>query len=265
MNVEHAAVEIGNCAKQFFQFRRPLFPAQAFVEQFDEEIAIEGIELVEAMLLTHEIQPRAKIVAVVIQKSLVLDKIDKHQAVEHDRGIPFGVALDRDAVGEGLEERRVFFLELVVEFFGDALDIEGLLDTFISLARCKVAQRIKFRDVHAQGVELADEQVARLPFDVAMRAAERFARLAFHPIQEALGACLVREYEDIFRRNLRDRRMNGGAVIRFGSRAIGRGDFKNRNAGQFGDGRAVEANATFGFGVSGREGVRRIIPTEFVE
>ena len=65
-----------------------------------------------------------KVIPVAIQKAFSLDEIDKHQAVEHDGGIPFVIGAFGDA-GDKLEEGSVFLLKPVVETLGDALDIEA--------------------------------------------------------------------------------------------------------------------------------------------
>src|SRR5450759_663336 len=102
------------------------------MEEFQQEITIEGLELVGLMLLlSHRCQAIGEIVGVAIQgvlrlrseEALALDEIDEHQAVKHQRGIPFTVALRGDAL-DTVQESRVFELETIIEFLCDALDIE---------------------------------------------------------------------------------------------------------------------------------------------
>ena len=59
---------------------------------------------------------------VAVQKSLLLDEVDEHHAVEHQRGVPVPVALGRESLDELLEGGQLF-LEAVVEPFGDALHV----------------------------------------------------------------------------------------------------------------------------------------------
>ena len=94
------------------------------MEQAEQEVAVEGIELVLALFLCAQRQPVAQVVAVAVEKALALDEIDEHQAVEHDRGIPLAVGALGDAVDE-LEKRRMLLLELVVEALGHALHVKG--------------------------------------------------------------------------------------------------------------------------------------------
>ena len=54
--LELAAVQIRNPADEFFQFRRPLFPAQAFVKQLDEKAAVEEMKLILAVFRARQVQ-----------------------------------------------------------------------------------------------------------------------------------------------------------------------------------------------------------------
>src|SRR3989337_2724 len=76
------------------------------------------------MLLLGSVEPVTQVVAIAVEKSLALDEIDEHQPVEHHRGVPLMVLLDGNA-GDELEERGVLLAELVVEAFGNPLDVEG--------------------------------------------------------------------------------------------------------------------------------------------
>lgn len=102
------------------------------MEELQKEVAIEGVELVFTALLLYPFQAIGEIAGITIEqsgrlrikKTLALDEIDKHQAIEHQRGIPFSVSLRSDTVYE-IQEGCVFKLETIVEFFGDALNIES--------------------------------------------------------------------------------------------------------------------------------------------
>ena len=92
MDVEEAAVEVGNAAEELFQLRRRVLCRRAFVEEAEQEVAVERIELVLAVLLLGSAQPVAEIVVVAVEKALALDEVDEHQPVQHHRGVPFVVA-----------------------------------------------------------------------------------------------------------------------------------------------------------------------------
>ena len=64
-----------------------------------------------------------KVPGIAIKESFLLNEIDEHQPVEHERGIPLPVGINRNALDE-LQEVRVFLLELVVELLGDLVAVE---------------------------------------------------------------------------------------------------------------------------------------------
>ena len=113
MPLEHAAIEIRDVTDEFFQVRRAFLRAfaEAFVEQPQQEIAVERVELVPALFLLAAVEPVAKIIAVAVEKTFALDEINEHQAVEHDGRIPFVVGALGDA-GDEFQERSVFLLKL---------------------------------------------------------------------------------------------------------------------------------------------------------
>lgn len=69
-------------------------------------------------------EPVAEIVAVTGEEAFSLDKIDEHQAIEHDGGIPIAVGPIGDALDEA-EEVLPVGIEVLVELLGDLLDVEG--------------------------------------------------------------------------------------------------------------------------------------------
>ena len=60
-----------------------------------------------------------------VEEAFALDEVDKHETVEHEGGVPFAIGLFGDAFDEG-EEAGVLDFETVIEFFGDALFMEGI-------------------------------------------------------------------------------------------------------------------------------------------
>ena len=54
VDVEQAAVEVGNAAEQLLEFCAcASLAAEPFVEQAQQEVAVEGVELVLAVLVAH--------------------------------------------------------------------------------------------------------------------------------------------------------------------------------------------------------------------
>ena len=86
------------------------------IKEFHQEITIEGLELIRILLFPpNKLQAMSEIVGITIERvwglrieeTFALDEIDEHQAVKHQRGVPFAVALRGDA-GDKLQEGRVF-------------------------------------------------------------------------------------------------------------------------------------------------------------
>ena len=129
------------------------------------------------------------------QQAFFLDEIDEHEAVEHERGVPFAVGLGGDALDEG-EEFVVFFLEAVIEAFGDALGVERGAHAGGDDGGTKL---VFFRDAEGQRLQFLREQFAGL---VAVQAIEargrRFARLAPHPLPRLLRASGVGIDDEVF-------------------------------------------------------------------
>ena len=98
------------------------------MKETQQEVTIEGVEGILPSLATAAIEAVAKVVRVAVKEALALDEVDEHQAVEHDGGVPFLVALHGYPVNEA-EEGGVFLFEHIVEALGNALDVEGGTDT----------------------------------------------------------------------------------------------------------------------------------------
>src|SRR4051812_7553643 len=108
MLIEQASIEIGHLAQQRLEFGCMFTLAQSFVKQLQQEIAVEGMELAFASFLLHAFQSVGKIIEVSIkpvrylrvQEALELDKIDKHQSIEHEGGIPLAISLRVNSLNE---------------------------------------------------------------------------------------------------------------------------------------------------------------------
>ena len=102
--------------------------SQSLMEQSQEE---DAVELLEPARLARHFRSRLsrlrKVVDVPVEEPLLLDEVDEHHAVEHERGIPLPVALLRDSVDESLE-RRQLGPEPLIEPLCDLLDIHRLPD-----------------------------------------------------------------------------------------------------------------------------------------
>src|SRR5229473_5006594 len=106
--------------------------AQSIMEKPEQEVAVEGMKCILPMLLLHHLQAAGEIIWVTIkcawslciEEALSLDEVDKHQAVEHQRGVPLAVRLGGDPLDE-FQEGGMLDLETIIEFPGDAFHIEG--------------------------------------------------------------------------------------------------------------------------------------------
>jgi hypothetical protein len=125
VNVEETAVEVWDLADQGVEFLRSLIRlgAEALVEQTEQELAVEGPELVLALGGLELAQAVTEVVMVAVEQALLLDEVAEHQAVEHDRGVPVPVGNALDAIDE-LVECLVLCLEPLEELLRDPLDIE---------------------------------------------------------------------------------------------------------------------------------------------
>jgi len=94
------------------------------MEQPEKEVAVKCIKLVLALFLLASVQAIAEIIMVPIKKALALDEIDEHQAIEHDRRIPFAIGHFTDSVNE-FQEGFTVCVKITVECLGDTLDVEA--------------------------------------------------------------------------------------------------------------------------------------------
>src|ERR1017187_959135 len=97
--------------------------AEAFVEQAEQEVAVEGVELVLALFLLAAEEAVAEVCGVRVEEALALDEINEHQAIKHDGSIPLAVRHLADAVNE-LKEGFAVGVKVAVERLGDPFDVE---------------------------------------------------------------------------------------------------------------------------------------------
>src|SRR5208337_5177858 len=118
VNFEQAAVEVGHLTQDRLEIRRALLLPQAFVKEPEKKVTVKAQKLVLPLPLQDHLEAVLKVPSIAIKESFLLNEIDEHQPVEHERGIPLPVGIDWDALDE-LQEAGVFLLELVVELLGD--------------------------------------------------------------------------------------------------------------------------------------------------
>ena len=62
------------------------------MEQPQQEQPVESLKVVLAVRGLHAVQAVAQIVRVAIEKTTLLDEVDEHHPVQHERGVPFPVS-----------------------------------------------------------------------------------------------------------------------------------------------------------------------------
>src|SRR5260370_31249645 len=142
--------------------------AQAIMEKPEQEVAVEGMKRILPILLLRHLQAVREIIRVAvecawslcIEEALSLDEVDKHQAVEHQRGVPLAVGLGGDTLDE-FQEGGVLDLETIIEFLGDAFDIKGF--TYPSRDSQGV-QSLFLADREGECLELLCQEFTRLIF-----------------------------------------------------------------------------------------------------
>ena len=208
---EQTAVEVFDFAEQFFRLGRAFAfrLGEAFKEQRLEEL---GVVAVLAALLRLS-QLVAEVVQVpVINKSFLLQEVDKHQPVEQDRGVPAPLPLVADTANQ-FQERDVLFLKLAEEFLGDSLNIERRPQPAGDLDDADVAVLVKLAQVEHDLAELAEKQITRLSFAEQVIARVELSVLAFDPIPKALCSLTVHEDEQVLVVQFCDFLMNGSASL----------------------------------------------------
>ncbi len=186
MDIEQPPVEVGHVTQQAFNFGR-MFPlAQAFVKELQQEVAVEGMELVFAPFLPHAFESAGEVVGIAIeltwclciQEALALDEIDEHQTVEHEGGIPLAISLCDDPIDE-VQKRGMFAFETVIELLRHALDVEGPCHAPGHLGHL---QALFLFQPDGEILQFLRQQFPGLPLVIAMHArGQPLALLAFDP------------------------------------------------------------------------------------
>ena len=120
---EQAAVEVADFAEQGAGVRAAggFGLGEAFKEQGLQE---DGIEFIGAALPALGEFIREVIAIRAVEEEFFLEKPDEHEAVHQHGRIPAALVVVLDAANE-FGELQALDVELAVELFGDALDIEG--------------------------------------------------------------------------------------------------------------------------------------------
>ncbi len=132
----------------------------------------------------------------VVDEAFPLQKVDEHQTIEQDRGVPAPLLFVRYALDK-FDKSNVLAVEFLVKALGNTLDVEGVAEPPGDLHQGHVAGCVELADVENYATELAEEKVARLSLDVEMITREVFAILSLHPAPNALGTCRVQENQQV--------------------------------------------------------------------
>ena len=223
MDVEESAIQIGHRAQE----RREVgvdvaltwLLREALVEQCEQKVLVESKELAFASLRLDLREPVTQIVHVPVEKSLPLDKVDEHQSVEHQGGIPLLVGLVGDALDES-EEGGVLGLEAFVESLGESLTVEGVAE---AVSRPGQVERLFLVERDVDVAELLDQGVAGLMVGMIRMLAVlgRLTRLTRNPLPDLSGLRFVDEDEEVFVGGLRDLLLDLPPRCMVGDAAIG--------------------------------------------
>ncbi len=135
MLLEHPAVEVRHIADEPLDLSGSLLLGKTVVEQREQERAVERVEAVLAEILADSTHPVAEVVGVPVEQPSLLDEVDQHEPVEHERAVPLAVGTLLVPGGTGniwnaldrLDKGVLLLLEAVVELLGDGVGIEGVL------------------------------------------------------------------------------------------------------------------------------------------
>ena len=221
VHIEQAAVEIGNRTKQLIEVLLAVggWLAQPFMKEPDQEIAVERQELIPASFGLNATKAIAKVVQVAVEESLLLDEVDEHQPVKHERGVPLGVGHGRDALDE-LEERGVLRFEAVVELLGNPVHVECLAN-----AAQNIRQRGFFFLVQAdlQVFQFLGKQFSRVPLEeIVFAPCQRPAEFTPHPLPFLKILFSVGVNDNVLMGRLADLAFNLAAGRMIGKRTVER-------------------------------------------
>lgn len=188
MAEKQATVKIGHLAQQFIGGRRAfaLLLGKSIEEQRAKEAAVEPV--LAALLTLPEF--RAQIIAIVVQKLLLLNEIDEHQPVQHHGSIPRLQPVIWDTLDE-VQELLMLGLEAIIKALGDSLGVEcgshapGHLD---------VMELLFLIEAECDGLKLLNKRFATLTGMKSMLSKDKgFAGLTSYPLPDLLSSPVVRK------------------------------------------------------------------------
>jgi hypothetical protein len=167
-----------------------------------------------------------------------------------------------------LQERDVLFLKIAEELLGDAFDVEGGLQPPCNFDNADVSFGVEIGKVEDHLVELAEEEVARLTFEIEVIARDLLTVLPLDPVPEALRSLSVDEYQEVLVMEFGDFFLNARACLGVWDRALVSFDLQYDGPGQFGDVAADEIRVPdldFKRRFSHRSGPTQLIDEETLE
>ncbi len=118
------------------------------------------------------------------RKPLLLDEVDEHQPVEHHRGVPLAVVLDRDALDER-QEAVVLLLEAVVELLRHPVDVEARPEAAGDVGQ---GEQVLFGEIESYRDEFLNQCLPGLSLlETLLARLRRFAVLVLDPLPDQLG------------------------------------------------------------------------------
>ena len=256
MALKNAAVEIRHLAEALV-YRRGAFGfrfREAFKKERTEERAVEPVG---AFGLTT-VEVRAEIVGIAVKKPLLLDEVDKHQPIEHDRDIRLSCLYIGDAVEE-LKEGFVFLFEAFIKTFGDRCHVKGGTD---ASRHINDGHAFFLRQAERKGLQFLEECVAGLFVMIAVFSARLGSSLfASDPLPDLGSFRGVGINDNVFVHRFRHLPLDGAprGVVRHRF-SIGGGAAEYHHAAFFSD----SGERVFGVIYRDAERLRMILPTEFL-
>ena len=127
VNIEHAAVQIGDAPIDGFKRLVVVGCVQSVMEQTNEEAFVELVEeAVFALILLCPLQLMAQVIDIAIEEAFLLNEVTEHETVEHDTGVPLLVLVV--LIGQlvvnarnKLGKVRMLLLKTCIEVLGDFL------------------------------------------------------------------------------------------------------------------------------------------------
>ena len=174
------------------------------MEQPEQEYAIEAVKVALSKARLHLAHAVAQIVAVVVEEPLLLDEIDEHETVEHERCVPLTICRLLNPLDE-FQERRVFVAKTIVELLGDAV-IDLLLDPAGDIDDSETFLLLQLERNSREGLDEGFVGLAVAPRELAVP--DGLAGLPPYPLPDLIFARRIDKDDEVFMRELRDLPLN---------------------------------------------------------